>query len=159
MKWSFVQVVVTLIVFAILAVHAVLFVNALKSEINDAKHKQEIVSSENNTIENSAIEDNIHTEQINIQERINSAREITVKEELISLSNKYNIYIDNEYIGNISGKFINITGDVFTFRDKNENVISSEKQIKRWGIRLNRLAELRDKSNNIIRLYRRRCNK
>jgi len=76
-----------------------------------------------------------------------------VEEELISFNQKYNIYIDNSYIGSISGKFVNITGDIFTFKDKNGYIISSEKQIKRWGIKLNRMAELRDKSNNPIRLY------
>ena len=44
---------------------------------------------------------------------------------------------------------MNITGDVFTFTDANGNEIAKEKQIKRWGIKLNRLARLMDTEGNI----------
>ena len=67
---------------------------------------------------------------------------------MISFKKAYDIYVSGERIGTVSGKYVNITGDVFTFTDANGNEIAKEKQIKRWGIKLNRLARLMDPEGN-----------
>jgi len=137
--------------FILIGIGVYFTINNVNNLINTKSASKEIITQEN-------IPQNNNDTQLNVLEQLNSANDARVEEELISFNQKYNIYIDNSYIGSISGKFVNITGDIFTFKDKNGYIISSEKQIKRWGIKLNRMAELRDKSNNPIRLYWWRCN-
>ncbi len=132
--------------FILIGIGVYFTINNVNNLINTKSASKEIITQEN-------IPQNNNDTQLNVLEQLNSANDARVEEELISFNPKYNIYIDNSYIGSISGKFVNITGDIFTFKDKNGYIISSEKQIKRWGIKLNRMAELRDKSNNPIRLY------
>ncbi len=132
--------------FILIGIGVYFTINNVNNLINTKSASKEIITQEN-------IPQNNNDTQLNVLEQLNSANDVRVEEELISFNQKYNIYIDNSYIGSISGKFVNITGDIFTFKDKNGYIISSEKQIKRWGIKLNRMAELRDKSNNPIRLY------
>lgn len=132
--------------FILIGIGVYFTINSVNNLINTKSASKEIITQEN-------IPQNNNDTQLNVLEQLNSANDVRVEEELISFNQKYNIYIDNFYIGSISGKFVNITGDIFTFKDKNGYIISSEKQIKRWGIKLNRMAELRDKSNNPIRLY------
>lgn len=132
--------------FILIGIGVYFTINSVNNLINTKSASKEIITQEN-------IPQNNNDTQLNVLEQLNSANDVRVEEELISFNQKYNIYIDNSYIGSISGKFVNITGDIFTFKDKNGYIISSEKQIKRWGIKLNRMAELRDKSNNPIRLY------
>lgn len=79
---------------------------------------------------------------------IEEATTVTIKEKFISLNKAYNVYIDGNYVGSVSGKYVNITGDIFTLTDANGDEIAKEKQIKRWGIKLNRLAHLMDKDGN-----------
>lgn len=81
-------------------------------------------------------------------EIINSASRVTIREEFISLNKKYNIFVDGKQVATISGKYINLTGDVFTLTDMSSNVLAKEKQIKRWGVKLNRLAHIMDKNGN-----------
>lgn len=83
-------------------------------------------------------------------DKLANAKSITVKKDLISLNNSYSIQIDDEDFGSVSGKYVNITGDKFSLKDLNGNVLLSEKQIKRWGVKLNRLAEVYDHNDNII---------
>lgn len=132
--------------FILIGIGVYFTINNVNNLINTKSASKEIITQEN-------IPQNNNDTQLNVLEQLNSANDVRVEEELISFNQKYNIYIDNSYIGSISGKFVNITGDIFTFKDKNGYIISSEKQIKRWGIKLNKMAELRDKSNNPIRLY------
>lgn len=84
-----------------------------------------------------------------VLDKINNASNVTVKEAIISFNKQYKIYVDGEHIATISGKYINVTGDVFTLKDLNGNTLAQEKQIKRWGIKLNRLAKFMDKDENL----------
>jgi len=79
---------------------------------------------------------------------IEGATTVNIKEKFISLNKAYDVYVDGEYVGSVSGKYVNITGDVFTFTNVNGYKIAEEKQIKRWGIKLNRLAHLMDQNGN-----------
>ena len=92
----------------------------------------------------------------NILEKINNATSVKVKEKVISLNKSYDIYIDGQNVANVSGKYVNITGDVFTLKDINGQVLMSEKQIKRWGIKLNRTAQIYDSKGSTVRLLWRR---
>lgn len=113
---------------------------------NTPQTKQEVAQvSVSNTEEK--LEDN--TEVEDVENIINTAKEITIKEASISMTKKYYIYADNKEIGTVTGKFINDFGDVFTLKDLNGNVLGSEKQIKRWGTKLTRCAQVFDADNNI----------
>lgn len=79
---------------------------------------------------------------------LEEATTVKIKEKLISFKKAYDIYVAGERIGTVSGKYVNITGDVFTFTDAKGNEIAKEKQIKRWGIKFNRLARLMDPEGN-----------
>lgn len=123
------------------------------------QEREENVTEQNNNLE---IEQNVQeelvvenaTEQVQkekeqtVLEKINSAKEITITESFFSLNKHYDIYIDGKQVANIDGKYINITGDTFTLTDMNSNVLAKEKQIKRWGVKLNRLAHVMDPSGN-----------
>ena len=80
---------------------------------------------------------------------LEEATTVKIKEKFISFKKAYDIYVAGERIGTVSGKYVNITGDVFTFTDANGDEIAREKQIKRWGIKLNRLAKLMDTEGNV----------
>ena len=79
---------------------------------------------------------------------IEEATTVNVKERFVSLTKTYDVYVDGKEIGSVSGEYVNITGDIFTLTDANGNEIAKEKQIKRWGVRLNRLANLMDQDGN-----------
>lgn len=81
---------------------------------------------------------------------LNNAKKISVINNIISLNNSYDIYTDGNKVGTIEGKYINITGDKFVFKSKNGEIIGSEQQIKRWGVKLNRLAEIYNNLNDPI---------
>ena len=80
---------------------------------------------------------------------LNNAKEIEVKEKLVSIGAGYDVYADGVHVGEIKGKYINVTGDVFELKDLDGNVVKSEKQIKRWNLKLNRMAEVYDKDKNV----------
>lgn len=101
------------------------------------------------TKENSVVKDKKVENQEDIFKQINEADKVEIYEEIITFNKEYSIYINNEKVATVSGEYINITGDVFTLEDKYGNDLASEKQIKRWGIKLNRLAEVRDKNGKI----------
>lgn len=88
-------------------------------------------------------------EQFDFNAIVSDADEIKIKERIFNLNKVYEIFVDGQTIGRIDGKFVNVTGDVFTLTDREDNTIASEKQIKRWSIKLNRLAEVYDANNNV----------
>ncbi len=106
--------------------------------------------SKNNTYETMQEEKTEQSEEeSDILEKIREAKEVSIQEEIISINKEYNIYIDGKHVATVSGKYINVTGDVFKLEDSNRNLIAQEKQIKRWGIKLNRLAKIMNKDGNV----------
>lgn len=75
-------------------------------------------------------------------EILNNAKEIKVKEKVFSIGVGYDVYADGELVGSIKGKVIKDFGDKFKLVDNDGNVVKEEKQIKRWGIKINRMAEV-----------------
>lgn len=111
------------------------------------------ISNNTNTTQSTKVEQNKNTtsnsEKIDLISVLNNAKKIEVKEKLVSIGAGYDVYADDVHVGEIKGKYINLTGDVFELRDLNGNIVKSEKQIKRWNLKLNRMAEVYDKDKNI----------
>ncbi|HAX74107.1 MAG TPA: hypothetical protein DCY20_11340 [Firmicutes bacterium] len=76
--------------------------------------------------------------------------EMIIKRKWFTLNNSYAIYVDKDKVGTVDGKYINITGDVFKLKDTEGQVYGSEKQIKRWNIKLNRLAQVYDENSKTV---------
>lgn len=98
--------------------------------------------------ENSYREDVTPSDERSLEQILKDAKNIKIEERVITINKEYDIIVDGNVVGTITGKYINITGDVFELKDAKGNLLASEKQIKRWGIKLNRLAEVLDKSGN-----------
>lgn len=99
------------------------------------------------------VENKANTEKISASdtlELLESSSEIKIDKALISFKASYNVSCGDKKIGTITGKYANITGDKFTFKNVDGEILSSEKQIKRWGVKFNRLAEIYDKDDNIV---------
>lgn len=86
----------------------------------------------------------------NYGELLKQAKNIRVSEALFSLNPKYNITIDGVSFGTVQGKYVNVTGDVFKLIDETGTLRGQEKQIKRWGIKWNRLAEVMNPSGETV---------
>lgn len=82
-------------------------------------------------------------------QRLNTAKEISLEENILTYNNSYDVKINDKKFGSINGEYIHFTGDTFTFTNNNDLEIASEKQIKRWGIKLNRLAEIYDANGEV----------
>lgn len=120
-----------------------------KDDLND-ENKVSIESIDDGETVN--VSDN---EVLEALSKINKADELKIKEAIFSLGKKkYTISVkeNDEFIevAEIKGKYAKITGDVFTMRDMDGNILATEKQIKRWGVKLNRLAVVYDHDDNII---------
>lgn len=108
---------------------------------------------ENSTMDlenNENTKSEVYNVEENVLEKINNAEKVQIKEKIITLNKEYGVYIDGKEIATVSGKYVNITGDVFKLKDMSGKVLSSEKQIKRWGIKLNRLAKLMNNNEKVI---------
>lgn len=114
---------------------------------NDSmKEVKPVVSVEEQEREAKKTEEEIKTSL----ETLNKAKEIIVTKDLVSLNKSYEIAADGNTFGEVNGEFIKITGDKLSFKDNNGNEISSEKQIKRWGVKLNRLAEVYNHKEEVV---------
>lgn len=87
---------------------------------------------------------------VNYSDLLHQAQTIKISKEFLSFNNQYDIEIDGVSFGKVSGKYVNVTGDVFKLEDDSGALWGSEKQIKRWGGKLNRLAEVYDASGTIV---------
>lgn len=88
-------------------------------------------------------------EKTDYEQLLINAETIVIEEEVFSLSKKYNILVNEEKVAEVEGDFVKITGDTFTLKDMNGKTLASEKQIKRWGTKLTRVAEIYDEDNNV----------
>ena len=74
--------------------------------------------------------------------QLNEASTIMVKKSWFSFNKNYQVYIDGEKVGEIQGLYFNILGERLILKDLDGEVYASEQQIKRWNVRLNRLAQV-----------------
>lgn len=80
---------------------------------------------------------------------IYSTKSFKIKESMISFTKEYNVYIGDEKVAVVKGKFFNGFGDTFTLTDMKGNIILTESQVKRsFRFSLDRLAIVKDKYNN-----------
>ena len=82
--------------------------------------------------------------------QLNGAKQIEISKDLVSLGKSYSIDIDGQKFGDMDGEFLNVLGDTLSIETENGTKISSEKQVKRWGIKLSRLAEVQNKDGKIV---------
>ncbi|MGL4655219.1 MAG: hypothetical protein ACRCWM_04935 [Sarcina sp.] len=83
-------------------------------------------------------------------EQLKAAKQIEISKDLISVGKSYSIDVDGKEFGNMDGEFLNVLGDTLTIETNNGVKLSSEKQVKRWGVKLNRLAEVHDKDGKVV---------
>lgn len=94
-------------------------------------------------VEDTIVDNNKESkDDIGLIEILNNAKEIQVKEQIFSIGVGYDVYADGKLVGSIKGKIISDYGDKFRLIDNNGNVVKEEKQIKRWGVRIDRMAEV-----------------
>lgn len=79
------------------------------------------------------------TGQSPYEDKLRSASKIEVKEKVISIGKHYDLYVDGEKVAEVTGKAIEILGDVFTLKTVDGKVLASEKESKRF-LRLSRAA-------------------
>jgi uncharacterized protein YxjI len=96
----------------------------------------------------SATDSKVSASSLNYVQALSNAKQIEIKESLISLGKKYTLYVNGKEVGQVTGKLINLFGDVFTLKDKSGNVLAKENQIKRWHIKFDRSAEVMDANGN-----------
>lgn len=82
--------------------------------------------------------------------KLNEAEKILIKEKLISAGKQYDIYVDDEKVAKVMGKMVKLNGDVFTMEDVEKNFIIKEEQTKRWGVKYNRNAVIKDEEDNVL---------
>lgn len=113
-----------------------------------------LLSCDNNSIDYNIINsDNKQQLQEAIKEelfKLTNAKTIKITTDIISVNSGHTVYINDEEFGTINGKYINVTGDKFILKSKDGTVLASEKQIKRWNVKLNRLAEVYDFEGNVV---------
>ncbi len=83
-------------------------------------------------------------------ETLQAAEKIIIQTDYFSMNKSYHVSVNGEKVGDIDGKYFPLFGDTLTFEDSAGNVIGSERQIKRWNIKLNRLAEVLDEDNKTV---------
>lgn len=79
---------------------------------------------------------------------LNSADKAVVKEKLISFNTAYSVSANNQTYS-LTGDFIHFYGDTLTLKDSSGTEILSERQHRRYGFKLNRMASIRDANGNI----------
>jgi uncharacterized protein YxjI len=136
-----------IILVAIIIVVTILGINIFKN--SDFQTVEEKINTSTESIVDKSNTENSNNDS-NVLEQINNAQNVQVIEKVISLNKEYEVYVDSKVIATVSGKYINVTGDVFKLKDNSGNIVASEKQIKRWGVKLNRLARLMDENENTV---------
>lgn len=104
---------------------------------NSSNQQQEAIKEESNIVQ----------EELS---KLANANIIKITTDVVSVNSGHTVYIDDEKFGTIKGKYVNVTGDKFTFKSKDGTVLASEKQIKRWNVKLNRMTEVYDFEGNVV---------
>lgn len=74
--------------------------------------------------------------------QLNEASTIMVKKSWFSFHKQYKVYVEGEKVGEMEGLYFNIFGERLVLKDLKGNVYGSEQQVKRFNVRLNRLAQV-----------------
>ena len=82
------------------------------------------------------------SEQIDLVTTLSQANTVKVKKSWFSFNKNYQVYVDGEKVGKVEGLYFNLFGERHVLSDLKGQVYGSEQQVKRWNIRLNRLAQV-----------------
>ncbi|VVB78191.1 Uncharacterised protein [uncultured archaeon] len=63
--------------------------------------------------------------------RIKEASQIEIQEAIMTIGKEYDIYVNNERVGEVDGKSFKIWGDEFQLKTLDEKLLASEKESKR----------------------------
>lgn len=105
-----------------------------------------IIETKNN---DKAIVFNQREEEKDLLDILKSSKNIVLEEKFVKAKKDYRIIADGEEVGRISGKYINLTGEVLELSDMEGNVKKIEKQSKRWGVKINRMGSIQNVDGSI----------
>ena len=88
------------------------------------------------------IEVSAASEQADLVTTLSQANTIKIKKSWFSFNKDYQVYVDGEKVGKVEGLYFNIFGERLVLSDLKGQVYGSEQQVKRWNLRLNRLAQV-----------------
>lgn len=128
-----------LMVVSLLAIGLLVFLSGCNNSVQGEIAKNGTVS---NVVDTESVQQTI--------KELHQSKTITLKKGMFTLNSKHTITTDNGLNLSLQGNYINMTGDVFTITNEEGHVISKEKQIKRWNVKLNRMAEVYDYQGNTI---------
>lgn len=89
------------------------------------------------------------TGQSSYENKLRGASEIVISEKVLTVGKHYDVYVGSEKVADVTGKAIEIWGDVFTLKTVDGKVLASEKECKSF-LKLNRSAICYDKNSNVI---------
>ena len=84
------------------------------------------------------------------EKALREATEITISEKALSVGKKYDIYVDGYRVAKVSGKSVKVFGDVFELETADGKLLASEKEHKRMGFKVTRLASVYDGNDNLM---------
>lgn len=88
-------------------------------------------------------------EEKDLLDILKSSKNIVLEEKFIKAKKDYKIIADGKEVGRISGKYINLMGEVLELSDMEGNVKKIEKQSKRWGVKINRMGSIQNVDGSI----------
>lgn len=81
-------------------------------------------------------------EEVVAYEGLKGSKDITVNQSLFSFVKDYSVESDNGNVFTVTGEFMAIMGDNLTMVDSDGNIVAKDHQIKRFGVNINRMAEI-----------------
>lgn len=90
------------------------------------------------------------SEQIDLVTTLSQANTVKVKKSWFSFNKNYQVYVDGEKVGKVEGLYFNLFGERLVLSDLKGQVYGSEQQVKRWNIRLNRLAQVYNQTDETV---------
>ena len=79
---------------------------------------------------------------IDLLTTLSQAQTIKIKQSWFSFNKDYKVYVDGKRVGKVEGLYFNLFGERLVLSDLEGQVHASEQQVKRWNLRLNRLAQV-----------------
>ncbi len=83
------------------------------------------------------------------EDRLTNSSSIEIKEVYLTWGKRYDLYVDNDMVAQVTGKDFKLWGDTFTLKTLDGKVLASEDENKRVLFKLNRSAVCYDENSNI----------
>lgn len=101
-----------------------------------------LVGCSNTAQEHSNSSRRAKAEEVVSYEGLKNSKEIEVNQSLLSVVKGYSVDSDNGNSFTVTGEFLAIMGDNLEMKDEEGRVIAKDHQIKRFGVNINRMAEI-----------------